>query len=96
MCFGADEFLLCFGLEKGPLWRGDRRPKGTPLVMGFTMALVFDGGLGRDAGGGNGREDTAGLFCSGLGRTIHHNFPGSDSATGGDRLPNSVRCGVAN
>ena len=56
---------LCFGVEKGPRWRGDRRPKGTPLMMGFTMALGKIGGLDRDAGGGDGREDTAGVFCQG-------------------------------
>ena len=28
---------VCFGMEKGPRWRGDRRPKGTPLVMGFSI-----------------------------------------------------------
>jgi hypothetical protein len=22
---------MCFGVEKGPAWRGNRRPKGTPL-----------------------------------------------------------------
>ena len=58
---------VCFGVEKGPRWRGDRRPKGTPLVMGFTMALGTNGGLERDAGGGDGREDSAGVFCAGQG-----------------------------
>ncbi len=89
----TNTFEVCFGMEKGPLWRGDRRPKGTPLVMGFTMALVFGGGLGWDAGSGNGREDTAGLFCSGQGD--QGDLPGAwglpesgsqGSAVGGDRV----------
>jgi hypothetical protein len=39
-------------MEKGPQLRGYRRPKGTPLAGGFTMALVLNGGLFWDAGGG--------------------------------------------
>src|SRR6202049_3184889 len=35
--------------------------------MGFTMALVMIGGLDRDAGGGDGSEDPAGVFCAGQG-----------------------------
>jgi transposase len=58
---------VSIGAQKGPPWRGDRRPKGTPLLMGFTLALVMDGGLERDAGSGDGREDPAGVFCSGQG-----------------------------
>ena len=34
---------MCFGVEKGPPWRGDRRPKGTPLLKGFTMAPGMKG-----------------------------------------------------
>ena len=54
-----------FGVEEGPPWRGNRRPKGTPLRSGFTLALVMHGGLERDAGCGDGREDPAGVFCTG-------------------------------
>ncbi|HEY7231745.1 MAG TPA: hypothetical protein VH558_15390, partial [Pseudolabrys sp.] len=28
---GETKTKMCFGVEKGPPWRGDRRPKGTPL-----------------------------------------------------------------
>ena len=52
-------------MEKGPLLRGDRRPKGTPLAGGFTMALVLNGGLFWDAGGGDDREDPPCLFGAG-------------------------------
>src|SRR5262249_30135369 len=85
---------LCFGMEKGPRWRGDRRPKGTPLMTGFTMALGTIGSLDRDAGGGDGSEDLAGVFCSGQGD--QGDLPragcvaegGSEgSALGGDRVP---------
>jgi hypothetical protein len=48
---------LWIGVEKGPLWRGDRRPKGTPLLKGFTLALGVAGGHGWDAGCGDDRED---------------------------------------
>ena len=51
-------------MEKGPRWRGDRRPKGTPLMLGFTMAPIVHGGLDRDVGRGDGREDPPGVFCS--------------------------------
>src|SRR5580693_9433414 len=85
---------VCFGVEKGPRWRGDRRPKGTPLVMGFTMALGKIGGLDWDAGGGDGREDPAGVFCSGqddqgdLPRATSVAEGGAEgSALGGDGVP---------
>ena len=63
---GYSARLMCVSAwQKGPRWRGDRRPKGTPLVTGFTMALGMNGGLDRDAGRGDGREDPAGVFSSG-------------------------------
>jgi hypothetical protein len=37
--------------------RGDRRPKGTPLTQGFTMAPFVRGGLDQDVDRGDGRED---------------------------------------
>jgi hypothetical protein len=51
-----------FRRGKGPPWRGDRRPKGTPLMMGFRLASVKHGGHERDAGCGDGREDPAGVW----------------------------------
>ena len=51
-------------MEKGPRLRGDRRPKGTPLTMGFTMVSVVHGSLERDAGFGDGREDPPRVFRS--------------------------------
>ncbi|MDA8256764.1 MAG: DUF499 domain-containing protein [Betaproteobacteria bacterium] len=57
--------ILCFGVEKGPPWRGDRRPKGTPLMTGFTMAPWLGGSLDWDAGGGDGRENPPGVFRAG-------------------------------
>ena len=57
--------LLCFGVEKGPRLRGDRRPKGTPLTLGFTMAPFVRGGLDQDVDRGDGREDPPGVFRSG-------------------------------
>jgi hypothetical protein len=51
------ERYLWIGVEKGPPWRGDRRPKGTPLLKGFTLALGEAGGHVWDAGGGDDRED---------------------------------------
>ena len=61
----TDEEWMCFGVEKGPRWRGDRRPKGTPLTLGFTMAPIVHGGLCQDVGRGDSREDPPGIFCSG-------------------------------
>src|SRR5208283_4980536 len=55
---------MCFGVEKGPRLRGDRRPIGTPLTQGFTMAPGENGGLDRDVGRGDGRENPPGIFCS--------------------------------
>ena len=36
---------VCFGVEKGPRLRGDRRPKGTPSFDGFDGGLSISGGL---------------------------------------------------
>ena len=55
---------MCLGVEKGPCLRGDRRPKGTPLMMGFTMAPSLDGGLVRDACGGDDFEDPSCLVLN--------------------------------
>jgi hypothetical protein len=54
----ADPDLDCESTwKKAPPERGDRRPKGTPLVNGFNLALGDAGGHDWDAGGGDDRED---------------------------------------
>lgn len=85
---------VCFGVEKGPHWRGDRRPKGTPLLMGFTMAPRLDGGLGKDAGGGDDIEDPScppGAWQVDQGDLSGAwDFPegcAQGSSVGGDRVP---------
>jgi len=47
-------------MEKGPCLRGDRRPEGTRLALGFTLARLIVGGIDGDVGGGDGREAVVG------------------------------------
>jgi hypothetical protein len=49
---GGDGFVDVIGVPRGRrgFEAGDRRPKGTPLTMGFTMVSVVHGSLKRDAG----------------------------------------------
>src|SRR5205085_8286343 len=61
------KYVMWIGMEKGPRFRGDRRPNGTPLTMGFTVASGMIGGRVWDVGRGDDREDPPGVFCSGEG-----------------------------
>src|SRR5204863_3390747 len=65
--YAVAKFSLWIGMEKGPRFRGDRRPNGTPLKVGFTMAPEMIGGQVWDVDRGDDREDPPGIFCSGKG-----------------------------
>ena len=85
---------LCFGVEKGPHWRGDRRPKGTLFLMGFTMALGTIRGLYWDVNCGEDSEDPSCPSCPG--QIYQGDLPGTcgfsegcaqGPSVGGDRVP---------
>ncbi|MDX5986304.1 hypothetical protein SIL82_18755 [Sphingomonas echinoides] len=50
---------LWIGVQKGPPWRGDRRPKGTPHFDGLDSGLGILRRRDRDVGGGDGGTDSA-------------------------------------
>ena len=57
--FRGRKVQVWIGVQKGPPWRGDRRPKGTPHFDGLDSGLGILRRRDRDVGGGDGGTDSA-------------------------------------